>query len=230
MGVWVYPIWRATEKLAYLGPSLSGDAMWRQKVSRTFLRLQSDPKLESRLWSMDETPFVREGCKALRNLPESSDLSPSRRKRYQKLVVGSSTDPFSEWYSWTVEKVRSHWNWAPGSGFVNNSEFLLARNTMPLLVLNFRAGLANMPDCACYGSGLEETAEHSFSYCQRICPFWDHVGEWTALIGPKQLGLLDVGYVVDNVLPLFQGEKRVVLLAILAVARIVIWTTQKQEL
>ena len=107
---------------------------------------------------------------------------------------------------------------------------MLVRNTMPLLVLNFRAGLANMPDCACYGSGLEETAEHSFSFCQRICPFWDHVGEWTALIGPKQLGLLDVGYVVDNVLPLFQGEKRVVFLAILAVARIVIWTTQKQEL
>ena len=41
---------------------------------------------------------------------------------------------------------------------------------------------------------------------------------------------LDVGYVVDNVLPPFQGEKRVVFLAILAVARMVIWTTRKKGL
>ena len=54
--------------------------------------------------------------------------------------------------------------------------------------------------------------------------------EWTARIEPKQLVLLDVGYVVDNVLPLFQGEKRVVFLAILAVARMVIWMTRKKGL
>ena len=42
--------------------------------------------------------------------------------------------------------------------------------------------------------------------------------------------LLDVGYVVDNVLPPFQGEKRVAFLAILAVARMVIWTTRNKEL
>ena len=47
---------------------------------------------------------------------------------------------------------------------------------------------------------------------------------------PKQLVLLDVGYVVDNVLPPFQGEKRVVFLAIHAVARMVIWTTRKKGL
>ena len=42
--------------------------------------------------------------------------------------------------------------------------------------------------------------------------------------------LLDVGYAVDNVLPPFQGEKRVVFLAILAVARIVIWMTRNKGL
>ena len=42
--------------------------------------------------------------------------------------------------------------------------------------------------------------------------------------------LLDVGYVVDNVLPPFHGEKRVVFLAILAVARMVIWTTRNKGL
>ena len=118
--------------------------------------------------------------------------------------------------------------------FLNNSEFSLtwqlARNALPLLGLNFRAGLADMPDCARCCSGLEETAEHAFYYCKRVRPFWDHVGEWTARSEPKQLVLLEVGYVVDNVLPPFQGEKRVVFLAILGVARMVIWTKRKKGL
>ena len=87
-----------------------------------------------------------------------------------------------------------------------------------------------MPDCTRYGSGLEETAEHAFYYCERVRPFWDHVREWTPRTEPKQLVLLDVGYVVENVLPPFQSEKRVVFLAILAVARMVIWTTLKKGL
>ena len=87
--------------------------------------------------------------------------------------------------------------------------------------------MLNCPHC---GSGLEETAEDAFYYCQRARPFWNHVGEWTARIEPKQLVLLNVGYVVDNVLPQFQGEKHVVFLAILAVARMVIWTTRKKRL
>ena len=119
-------------------------------------------------------------------------------------------------------------------GFLNNSEFShtwwLVRNALPLLGTNFRAGLADMPDCARCGSGLEETADHAFYNCERLRPFWDHVGEWTARIEPKQLVLLDVSYVVDNVLPPFQGEKWVVFLAVLAVARMVIWTMWKKEL
>ena len=34
------------KRLAYLGRFLSGDAVWRRKASRTFRRLQSDPKAE----------------------------------------------------------------------------------------------------------------------------------------------------------------------------------------
>ena len=30
-----------------------------------------------------------------------------------------------ERHGWTTEKVRSYWNWVPGSGFLNNSEFSL---------------------------------------------------------------------------------------------------------
>ena len=148
--------------------------------------------------------------------------------------MGSASDPLSERRGWTAEEIRSHWNWAPGLSFLNNSEFSLTwrlvRNALPLLGLNYRAGIADMPDCPRCGSGLEETAEHAFYYCERVRPFWDHVGEWTARIEPKQLVLLDVGYVVDNVLPPFQGEKRVVFLAILAVARMVIWITRKKGL
>ena len=40
--------------------------------------------------------------------------------------------------------------------------------------------------------------------------------------------LLDVGYIEDNVL--LQDEKRLVFFAILAVARMVIWMTQKKGL
>ena len=87
-----------------------------------------------------------------------------------------------------------------------------------------------MPVCVRCGSGQEETVEHTFYYCDRVRPFWDHVGEWTARIERKQLVLLDVGYVVDNVLPPSKGEKRMVFLAILAVARMVIWTTRNKGL
>ena len=105
---------------------------------------------------------------------------------------------------------------------------MLAQNALPLFGLNYKARLADIPDCPRCGSGSEETAEHAFYYYKRVRPFWYHVGEWTARIEPKQLVLLDVGYVVDNFLPQFQGEEPVGFLAILAVARMVIWTTWKK--
>ena len=143
--------------------------------------------------------------------------------------MGSASDPLSERHGLTAEEIRSQWNLAPGSSFLNNSEFSitwrLVRNALPLRGLNYKAGLAGMPVCTRCGSGLEETAEHNFYYCKRVRPLWDHVGEWTARIEPKRLVLLDVGYVVDNFLPRFHGEKRMLFLAILTEARMVIWTT-----
>ena len=214
------------ERLAYLGRVLTGTAVWRLKASRTFPRLQSDPKAEGRHKPLRETLFVRECWTALHNLLGSSDLSRPRKELYQELVVGSASDPLSERYGWTTEEICSHWNWVPGSSFLNNSEFSLTwqlvRNVLPLVGLNYKAGLEHMPVYAHCSSGLAETAEHAFYYCERVCPFWDHVGEWTARIEPKQLVLLDVGYVVDNVLPPFQ--------AILAVARMVVWMTRNKGL
>ena len=217
------------ERLAYLGRVLTGDSVWRRKASRTFPRLNSDPKAEGRRRPLGEALFVRECRKALGNLLGSSDLSWPRKELYRELVVGSASDPLSERHVWTAEEIRSHWNWAPGSSFLNNSEFSLtwrlARNALPLCDLNFKSGLADMPDCPRCISGLEDTAEHAFYNCERVRPFWDHVGEWTARIEPKK-----IGYVVDNVLPPFHGEKCVVFLVILAVARMVIWTTRNKGL
>ena len=73
-------------------------------------------------------------------------------------------------------------------------------------------------------------ALHAFYYCEWVWPFWSHVKEWTACISPKQLTLLDIGYVIDNVVPPYKGEKRVVFLAVLAVARMVIWVTRNKGL
>ena len=124
-----------SERLAYLGRSFTGDAVWRQKASRTFTHLKSDPKAEGRHKPLGEAPFVRECRTALCNLG-SSDLSRPRKEIYRQLVVGSSSDPLSEWCGWTVEEIRSHWNWAPGLSFLNNSEFSLAWrlvwNALPL--------------------------------------------------------------------------------------------------
>ena len=72
--------------------------------------------------------------------------------------------------------------------------------------------------------------EHAFYDCKRVCLFWNHVREWTARIEPKQLVLLDVGYIIDNVLPPYQGKKCVMFLMILVVAKMGIWMMQKKGL
>ena len=99
---------------------------------------------------------------------------------------------------------------------------LLERNVLPLYGWGFKAGLAEMPDCPCCDSSLEETALHAIYYCEWVRLFWSHVREWTACIDPKKIVLLNVGYVVDNVDPPYNGEK--------CVARMVISTTRKKWL
>ena len=98
------------ERLAYLGRSLTGDAVWRRKVRQTFPRLQLNPKAEGRRRLMGEVLFFRVCRAAFRNLLGSSDLSRTRKELYRELVVGSASDPLRERRGWTTEEIRSHWN------------------------------------------------------------------------------------------------------------------------
>ena len=121
-----------------------------------------------RLPENDIRPFV--------TLPWSSNLSRSRKELYQDLVVDSASDPLVDQLGWSIKEVRSHWNWAQGSGSLNN-EFLLTESvaSLPSELQNGPGRHTRCPRC---GSGLEETAKHSlpllrasstvFGSCRRV--------------------------------------------------------------
>ena len=96
-------------------------------------------------------------------------------------MVGSASDTLVDGLGWSMEEVLSHWKWAPGSDFLYNSEFSLTwrlgRNALLLFDLNYKVCLADMPDCPRCISGLKETDEHAFYYCEQVRPLWNHVGE-----------------------------------------------------
>ena len=142
-----------------------------------FLASTQTQKHQGRRKPLGEALFVRECRKALRNLLGSSDLSWPRKELYRELVVGSASDALSERHGWTAEEIRSPWNWAPGSSFLNNSEFSLTwrlvRNALPLRGLNYKAGLADMPDCPRCGSGLEETPNTYARYTGKLDSCFD---------------------------------------------------------
>ena len=128
---------------------------------------KSDPKSEGRRKLRGEAQFVCEYRKALRKFPGSSGLSRSQKELYRDLVVGSVSDPLVDRLGWLI--VCSHKNWAPDSGF--SLTWRLAQNAVPLFGLNYKVGQADMPDCFCCDSGLEETAKHAFYDCKRVRPF-----------------------------------------------------------
>ena len=173
---------------------------------------------------IDEALFVREGRTALRNLSGYSDLSQPRKKLYRKIVVGSASDFLSERHGWTAEEVRSHWNWALGLGFLNNSQFSLtwrlARNTLPLLPFELQSWPGRHARLWLLRQWLRRNGRARLLLPQSSSPVL--VSRWgvddSQPKQPKQLVLLDVDNVVDSVLSPFQGEKRVVFLAILVVA------------
>ena len=68
------------KRLAYLGRSSTGGAVWRRKANQTFPHPQSDPKSEGRRKPMGEALFVCECKTALSNLLGSSDLLRPRKE------------------------------------------------------------------------------------------------------------------------------------------------------
>ena len=130
------------KRQACQGWSLSTVAVWRRKARNTFPRLRSDFEAKGRRKPKGEALFTRECLKALYILPGSSNLFRSRKELYRELEVGSAPDPIMGWLSWSMEEVCSHWNLAPGSGFLNNSEFSLTRrlgrNALALFGLDYR--------------------------------------------------------------------------------------------
>ena len=133
---------RLAERLAYLGRSLSRDTVWGQKVREVFPRLEYNPKAKGRRKPRDEAPFARECRKALRKPSGSSYLSRSRKELYRDLLVGFASYPLVKRLGWSLEEIRSQWNWVSGSSFLNN-EFLLTwqlvQNALPLNDWAFRA-------------------------------------------------------------------------------------------
>ena len=81
------------ERLAYLGRSLKTDSLWSLKGRVIVPDLVLCPSAEGRRRPRDESPFVIECRRTLRNLPRSSDLSRTRKELYRGLVVGSAFDP-----------------------------------------------------------------------------------------------------------------------------------------
>ena len=130
----------------------------------------SDAKVEGRRKPRGVASFARECHQVFCNLLGSNYLSRSRKELYRELVVSSASDPLVDRLGWSMEEVRSHWDWAPCLSFLNNSEFSLTRqlaqNALPLFSLNYRAFLVDMPDCPRCGNGLEETAKHAFYNCK----------------------------------------------------------------
>ena len=111
------------ERLAFLVRSLTRDTAWGQK--KAFSRLKSNPKAESCRKPRGEAPFFAECHKALRHFHWSTDISRSRKELYRELVVGTASDPLEDRFGWSLDEIHFQWNWAPGSGSLNNS--VLAR-------------------------------------------------------------------------------------------------------
>ena len=223
-----------SERLPHLGQFLLRDMVWGRKVRHVFPHLVSNSKAKCRCKPKGEALFVCECCKALHK--------PSWVQRPFSVLKGTLSGVGSGFHFRSSQGAA--WLVTGGGllsieldarfGFLNNSQFSLSwqltQNALLLANWSFKAALADMPDCLCCPNGLEQTALHAFYYCELVCPFWSHVGEWTARIDPKHLVLINIGDVVDNVDPLYLGEKHMVFLTILAEARMVICTIWKKGL
>ena len=227
---------RHASRLAFLRRvQADGDPVVARSVRDAFPSLTITPPVfwaERRRRSKRLSPFLVECRSALKAFPRSSDLSRKRGLLYHELVEGVAKDPLSDRLDLSVSELRSFWSWAPAADYLSNSEFSLSwrliRDVLPLNDKLSKWGLANSPNCHRCDLDSEETASHAFYHCPQVSPFWEFVGELTARIVPDKIVPMVPAFVLSNVSPPFSGVKRMVFFSLLAVARMVVWTTRKE--
>ena len=226
-------LWFA-ERSAFLGRSLTELDSMEALGWGGFSESSVKPVAESHRWPRGEELFFAKYRKVLQNAisvqwhflaSKVAELAPSGGYRFRsirgatRLVAGG--DSFSVELGVRFEVLEQLWVLAH---LATSSECSAPSR------LGLQSGPGRYAWLSRYGRGMKETALHPFYDFEWVRPFWSYVEEWTARIDPKQLVLLDVGYIVDNVLLPWKGEKRVMFLEILAVARMVIWATRKKGL
>ena len=204
---------------------------WKRAL---FPNLEAQPEEESRLLPRGECKFYRECRLALKKLAQSSDLTTkSRKELYKGLVDGRHTDRLTISQGLLRDEIRERWSWAPASEYLSNSEFSLAyrvaHNAVPLndVMVKWKRTRHDCPR----GCGTEkEDVFHAFVHCPKVQPLWNYVRELIGRITPDQYTpVLDAAYIVDSVFPSWPRKKCFAFLQILAVARMVVWTTRLGE-
>ena len=218
-------------RLAFLAKASNEDheTLWGQKVGALFPRLYTHPGVESRRRPRYESEFLRECRLALGRMPAFCDLSTPRRILYHRLVEGSANDNLEKRLGYWKPEIYCHWSWAPGAGYLDNSEFSLtwrvARNLCPLRDRDAKVDKEISDRCVrCLTE--KESVEHAFFRCDNVRLLWRYVDQLIDRMAPDARIGIDVAYAIDNVMPPMPRRKHMMFLLLLAVTRKVIWTTR----
>ena len=131
--------------------------------------------------------------------------------------------------------VRSRWRLASGKECLSLAELSITwRVAWHGLPLNYKlchiSATQISPYCFRCDMREKETEAHAFLLCPKIQPLIAYVEETIAYMDPHQRHVLDAPYVIDNAAPPGPKSKRTLFWQILAVARLLIWTTRLNEL
>ena len=177
--------------------------MWIHKFQVAFTELARNLEAEDRHSPKVKALFHIEYLQALRKFPWSSDLSQSRK-------LSRVSGGYRFWSVRGVTRLVAGGGLLPmelGTNSVLLVQVLTNLAACSKCVASSRLGFQNEPHS---GRGMEETAvQPSTTACGFAC--------FGVTTGNGRLVLLDV------------GEKHAVFLAILVVARMVIWTTRKKR-
>ena len=218
-------------RLAFLAKASNEDSetLWGHKVRALFPRLDYLPGVESRRRPRSESKFHRECRLALARMPRSSDLSTPRRTLYQGLVEGSVKDDYRDRLDNSKEEIHSLWSWAPGRGYLDNSEFSLtwkiAHNVCELRDKDARWN-KTVKDLCVRCQREKESVEHAFFRCDDVRLLWCYVEQLIDRIVPDARIKIDVAYAVDNWIPRLTKRKHMMFVLLLALTRKVIWSTR----